>query len=110
MKVYRPLHNWGSYLWGFIHTISILDFEENEENKKHAERCVKQLKALEYYIPCNKCALHYRTWIEELEKRDYKKSMEIFRWSVDFHNSVNEKLEKKILTYQEALDIWTKMI
>ena len=35
--------------------------------------------------------------------------MELFYWTVDMHNKVNRLLEKPILTYSEAIAIFTKL-
>jgi hypothetical protein len=34
----------------------------------------------------------------------------LFRWSVDFHNRVNTKLGKPVVTYEEALEKWTRIL
>jgi hypothetical protein len=32
--------------------------------------------------------------------------MVLFKWSVDLHNEVNQKLNKQTWTYEQAVDHW----
>ncbi len=62
-----------------------------------------------YVIPCDDCrkhALNYITTYEnELDEICSSRSS-LFKFFVDFHNSVNERLNKKTMSYQEAIDLY----
>jgi hypothetical protein len=104
MPDHRPANDWGKFMWGLLHTITVLDCVDNDER---AHRCVQQLVALKGAIPCGRCADHYQTWLDKLPARDVTKSMELFRWSVDLHNSVNARIGRPDVPYEDALAMWT---
>jgi hypothetical protein len=95
---YRSKSHWGSHLWGFIHSISIIDFENNESYNNNVKDILRGLKDT------------YKKYLERLEVIDSSKSMVLFNWSVDLHNEVNRKLNKPEWTYEMALMKWTKTI
>ena len=106
----RPKHTWGPLLWGFIHTISIVDFEE-EAQVRFTKEAVESLRGVGACIPCKKCRVHYDTFFQtEIEGRDRFGRMELFRLFVEFHNTINQKYGKPVLTYEEAHKIWAKTI
>ena len=65
---FRQKDHWGTYLWGFIHTISIVDMEHNLDYNKSA---LAQLKGLVNSIPCEKCKMHYKQDLEILDRLDF---------------------------------------
>ena len=107
MLQYRPLENWGSHLWAFMHTVCVVDFDDSAQ---HVQRVLAVLRALKDAIPCRKCASEYELWLANLERTQVSRGMELFWWSVDFHNSVNTKLGKPILSREDALGRWTIQI
>jgi hypothetical protein len=104
---FRPKEEWGNFLWSFIHTISIVDMEQNEYYNKMA---FEVLRGLEHCIPCDKCKVEYKKSLELLDNIDLSKKMVLFYWSVDLHNKVNKKLSKKEWTYDMALEKWSKKL
>ena len=104
---YREKENWGRALWAFIHTITIIDFEDNE---RFVEPCIDNLKALSGAIPCSKCVEHYIEQTKLLDAIDVNKPMVLFEWTVNLHNSVNRKLGKPEITYDEATQIWCRTV
>ena len=104
---FRQKDHWGTYLWGFIHTISIVDMEHNLDYNKSA---LAQLKGLVNSIPCEKCKMHYKQDLEILDTLDLNQKMVLFYWSVDLHNKVNKKLNKMEWTYKMALEKWTRTL
>lgn len=103
----RPKYSWGTQLWGLLHTITIFDFEENVI---HADRCLQMLRGIADIIPCPKCANEYREHLEALKTVNIYESLSLFKWSVDLHNKVNQKLEKPVMSYEDALKIWARII
>jgi len=104
---FRQKDHWGTYLWGFIHTISIVDMEHNLDYNKSA---LAQLKGLVNSIPCEKCKMHYKQDLEILDTLDLNQKMVLFYWSVDLHNKINKKLNKMEWTYKMALEKWTRTL
>jgi len=103
---YREKSNWGEHLWAFIHTVTIIDFENNEP---HVQRVLDSLRAVPAVIPCCLCRTHYENAITNLNI-NLNEPMCLFRWSVNFHNEVNAKLGKPLVTYEEALEKWSRII
>ena len=103
----RPKHEWGAHLWAFIHTVTVVDFEDGKNRGFH-EKAVEVLRGVQRVIPCEKCRAKYGDALAELDALDLSESMCLFRWSVDLHNAVNRKLGKTCLTYEEAVETWTK--
>jgi hypothetical protein len=108
--MFRPIHHWGRHLWAFIHTITIIDYEQpplGPGNKIYAIKIVENLKGLLYTIPCDHCKKMYKEELQILDTLDLNESNALFKWSVDLHNKVNQKLNKEIITYEKALEIWS---
>lgn len=90
---------WGPALWHFIHTTCLIyPAEPTEKDKKRYSFFFRNLK---HIIPCPFCQTHYKENIKKfppkLESRD-----SLFKWSIDFHNLVNEATGKKKLDYIEG--------
>lgn len=103
----RSKHHWGSHLWGFLHTITIVDYN-NKDNKKTNEHILNILYSITNILPCPTCATGYKNFLERLTYLDLSQPMGLFYWSVDLHNYVNSKLNKQQLTYDQAIRKWCK--
>ena len=56
------------------------------------------------------CNNHLRMFLVHYPVENYITNKDIFfNWSVDLHNFVNNKLNKKIITYDEAREIYTNL-
>jgi hypothetical protein len=102
-NIYRPKYTWGPVIWNFIHTISIIDFLENE---MYVNEVKKYLQSVFNILPCKHCCETYKIWINKLDTIDMNERMVLFKWSVDLHNEVNEKLNKQTWTYEQAVEHW----
>lgn len=95
--------NWGNYGWGFIHSIA-LGFPENPTYMTKNEYRIF-FESIGTVLPCLDCAKHYKNYL--LNKPPILISKDsLFKWTVDIHNSVNQRLNKETITYQQAYDIW----
>ena len=99
-------NNWGKHLWGFLHTMTICDFSLPEANLRTQKPIRDNIKMLTSVIPCQLCKDHFLQYLPTIDKVDLYKSNSLFYWTIDFHNKVNEKLGKPILSYKEATNIW----
>jgi hypothetical protein len=61
-------------------------------------------------IPCEKCrkdALEYMRNNQLITSVENKKDeLSLFKWTVLFHNFVNKKLGKEIITLEQAIELW----
>lgn len=105
---FRQRDNWGTHLWAFIHTITIIDL--GQDNRKHNSDALQVLYGLQNCIPCVKCRQKYVNYLEKLADVNLDERMVLFRWSVDLHNEVNSKLNKEQMSYEKALEKWSKKV
>jgi hypothetical protein len=103
-------NHWGTFIWSYLHTISI--FCDKEVPKVEFYRIKNLLKNIKYIIPCQTCKEEYSKYIPTLNAIKYslflKDKMILFKWGFIVHNKVNQKLNKKIFKYEEAIKKWTK--
>lgn len=91
---------WGKQAWHFIHMVALsYPYMASEETKK---KYYDFYESLGHTLPCGTCAKHYKEKFEanppRLENRN-----ELFRWTVDIHNSVNKDIGKNQISYDKAL-------
>ena len=98
-----PKDHWGIHLWGFIHTITIIDYDKIDDNILRNKHAIVVLKELKDCIPCPTCHDTYKEMLEKLDQIDLERPLGLFYWSVDLHNIVNNKLNKPTWTYEKAL-------
>jgi hypothetical protein len=107
----RPIHHWGTALWTFIHTFTVIDSDEPAVQIRDSIKAIDILKSLSEIIPCHRCAQHYREFFQtEIEGRDRYGRMELFNLLVEYHNRINQKLGKSIMLVEEARSMWTKTV
>jgi hypothetical protein len=100
------LVTWHKSFWTFLHTISIW------VRCQHSLQDVEQLlEALAVAIPCEQCKAHYREALRTCPLPPFLHYTEdghaLFKWSVDFHNTVNRQIGKPEVLYEAACKIWT---
>jgi hypothetical protein len=103
--MYRCKYNWGTHIWNYIHTITIIDFVSEEDNLYHSNIAYNILINLKF--SCKKCQKEYEEELQKIDINLLSQSMYLFKWSWNLHNKINNKLNKKNITYEEALDIYT---
>ena len=107
----RPIHHWGNQLWAYLHTITIIDNDEPLIQLRESVRAIEILRGIPSIIPCHRCADHYRIFFQtEIEGRDRFQRMELFDLVVEYHNQINQKLGKPIMSLAEAKSQWTKTV
>jgi hypothetical protein len=73
---------WAPSLWKYIHKIAL-------KNNNPSDEIITLFELLGDVIPCEVCKLHYKTYLSE-----NKIESDLFLWTIQLHNSVNEKLGK----------------
>lgn len=104
----KSKYHWGSGLWRFIHTITIVDSDNSDfvlTNNKHVMNILYNITNI---FPCSMCMTLYGEFLEKLKKLDAGKQMVLFYWSVDLHNAVNKKLNKPEWSYEESRREWIR--
>ena len=66
-------------------------------------------ESLQFVLPCEACARHYREILQATPVTDHLRDREtLLRWTFAIHNQVNLRLRKPTLDYHEALKLYTK--
>ena len=99
---------WGKGLWIFIHSVA-LNYPEHPTplDKKNVWGFFNNL---ENVIPCNACKRNYNLHMNKLPLSSYLNNKnDLFKWTVEMHNMVNTELGKKVLTVEQAKNIYKNM-
>jgi hypothetical protein len=100
---------WGPAFWFVVHNGSArYPLKPSNIWKERMKGFIFGMPAL---IPCEKCADHATAHIEANRERmdEVVSSREnLFNFFVDFHNYVNERYGKRIVGYEEAMQIYTR--
>ena len=94
---------WGYHGWNFIHNIA-LGYDETFSYQKK-QNYINFFDVISDVIPCEKCSKHYKEYISK-NRPNIKNKDSLFKWTVDIHNKVNERINKKQITLDEAYNIW----
>lgn len=97
----------GPPLWFTLHNASVY-YPENA-SPIHAERMKNIIFGIPVLLPCESCKEHATNFIEErkhLISDICKTKKALFEFFVDFHNYVNGRLGKPILSYDQAMEIY----
>ena len=103
-----PPSVWGPIFWHTIH-ITALGYPQSPSYAQ--KRAAKEFyEALAHLIPCPVCREHYQTHLQvapigpHLDRRD-----DLFRWTVDLHNRVNDTLGKPRVSESEAINFYRRI-
>lgn len=99
---------WGKYVWVCIHIIALgFPDKPSEIDKKNYKEYYTNLWKV---LPCHKCSVNYQRHLVEMPiEAHLSNSMSLFKWTVDLHNIVNKDTGKRIVPFEEALDLYTKL-
>lgn len=90
---------WGPLFWGALHAAALGC--SNRENLVNFVECYKVI------IPCMSCRQHFEEVLTMNPVPRVTNPIELFAWTVDIHNIVNKSINKTVITYEEAYEIWT---
>ena len=95
---------WGPHGWKFMHFVALgFPDQPTDQDRSSYQRFYE---SLQYVLPCHSCATHYQ---DNLRKYpiDLKDRDSLLRWTFAIHNEVNQRKDKPILSYEDALDLYT---
>jgi hypothetical protein len=95
------------YLWKFIHTITIIDFENNKKYNDEIKDILLNLSICFSNFSEEKNL--YDFYLEKLQNLNMNNSMILFYWSIDLHNEINLLYNKPVWPYNIALEKWTNI-
>lgn len=93
---------------GFWATIHMLAFNAN--TKSEQKQFIKTMNIIAHQFPCRNCSNHAKEYIKNNPMEDYISDdhLSMFKWAWKFHNAVNTRLNKEIMSYDMALHIYTQ--
>ena len=99
---------WGPPFWFTLHNGSIkYPIRANDYYKEHMKYFIMGIPVM---IPCDKCKCHAMNYITS-RKDEINEAVtgrvKLFKFFVDFHNDVNRRKGKRILSYVEAYDLYS---
>ena len=97
MGLYPPL--WGNHQWTTLHIMAAV--YPTQPSKERQEAMLQYLNGMSYNLPCPQCSYHCTDYFHNnppmLDSRDNLK-----KYIYDFHNSVNKRLGKRELSFEEC--------
>lgn len=101
-------HVFGPPIWFTIHiSAAHYPLDPSIICKEHA---IMFIRSIPYILPCHQCFLHAQEYISRFSKDELLKIVSTrksyFEWGVYFHNFVNKRLNKKILSVKDAYNIY----
>lgn len=96
---------WGPGAWEFIHLTVMGEPDDFDTSRLIFYK--RFFEVLQELLPCERCRLHLKknmTKLKDIEKIKTKK--ELFDWTTDLHNNVNEITNKSILSKEDAFNYW----
>ena len=96
----------GPPTWAYLHISTV--HLPTDLNPAIATQVRNTLLAIPVMVPCEACSLHSGNFMAANRARlqAIKTGPEFFNFTVDMHNFVNEKLGKKVVSYDEAQKTW----
>ncbi len=98
---------WGPVVWHALHYIT-LGYPDNPSNDQK-EKYKMFFTLLIDVLPCSICADHFaeNLKIMPLSENVLNTKESLIKWLIDFHNVVNEKNKKPIVSYEDARQMIT---
>lgn len=101
--------SWETVFWQFLHTISLYPLTHfgDEDN------ICSTFEHLEHIIPCSKFKANFQDFKKTNDVRVYlqdDRKLGMFRWTVDFHNTLNVGMGVPMMSFTEALRTWATFL
>jgi hypothetical protein len=108
-KKYNPSKitktQWGNSLWYLIHYIAI--HQPTILTQEIAYSFKVMMECLTYLLPCDICKGHLKQHLQNFPIYNYLRTNEsVFEWTFILHNKVNMSLNKPVLNYKDARDLY----
>lgn len=90
-------------IWYIIHTLAL--YATTNELKHNY---IITINSIAKNFPCETCKPDFEKFIKTHSLISYKHDKETgyFKWSWELHNMVNKKLNKSLVSYEDALDYY----
>lgn len=95
---------------GIWFTMHLIAFNANSLNEK--KQCMNTIKLICNSLPCQTCRSHAKEYIKNNPMEEHVKNsdpLSLFIWTWTFHNTVNNRLGKNIISYEVAYHIYNNL-
>lgn len=110
----KYIQEYGQYYWFIIHfealKIMIHQFNSNNDKKSTDKLISDYLDMVSYLIENMLCSCKNHAKRILIKNPFWKSDLNIFQWTVLFHNSVNKRLNKSIISYLDAFNHFSKYL
>lgn len=100
---------WGAAAWRFLHVGAA--YVPEQVPRDQSRRLQGFLLGLPDMVACPTCQNHARAFVDahkdELPSITRTRT-NLFRFLVDFHNYVNKRQGKRLMSYKEAWELWSR--
>ena len=87
----------GPYFWGTLHLAALFGEDVGSLAASYTRN-----------LPCPACRTHFSQVLQDSPVPKDASAEQVFLWSVDVHNIVNERLGKPKMDYATAFNKWSK--
>jgi hypothetical protein len=103
-----PKQQWGPYMWGYIHSMALIDdvFDDLDLVRDKVGKVLEMFKVVPALMPCELCSRHFAEWLAATNADSMAAPLQLFYSTVDLHNKVNLAMGKPIIDYDDALEVW----
>lgn len=95
----------GRGMWFMIHTLAL--HATTDSQKLSFQVMMEQLSA---HLGCNECQTHLKYYMTQFPIRAYWRNNQLFKWSWELHNHVNQKLGKRLFSFDESLNMYKNFV
>ena len=100
---------WGPSSWRLIHSVAFTYPKRPSLIDK--QRYKNFFESLAFTLPCVVCQFHYQKELLQFDlDRGLRSREHLSRWAFNLHNSVNKRLGKKVMTYEEVRKLYSDLI
>lgn len=102
---------WGPSFWLSLHNGAVRYPEKASPTYRY--RMKGFIQGIPYILPCDECRQHALAYIDSRESQldDIVSGREkLFNYFVDFHNQVNARYNKPLVSYDQAYRIYTNPV
>ena len=99
---------WGKHLWRAMHYITIA-YPDNPRDRDK-ENMNQFFQSVGRILPCEKCRIHFAQNLLKYPLNDdvLSSRYNLINWLRNIHNEVNIEQNKKVWSYQEVIDYYSK--
>lgn len=94
---------WGPHYWATLHFIS--STYDNNPNQSIKSNMKNFIQSLPVFLPCKECQDHAFDYIKQFNLNHViQNRKELFTFFFNFHNNVNKRLKKPLMSMEDALN------